>query len=85
MDLYALPGLDHTPNLIMGYLPAEKILINGDMYVAPTPSFRGQAANFTLRGFADHIRRLNLDIEWHVGLHGGVGSHADFLKLIATL
>ena len=85
MDLYAIVGLDHTPNMIVAYLPTEKILINADQYVVSTPAFRRQAPDFTIRDFAENLRRLDLDIELHVGIHGGVGSHADFLEVLEGL
>jgi hypothetical protein len=31
-----------------------------------------------------NIQRLKLDVGQHVAIHGGVGSHADFLKIVGT-
>jgi hypothetical protein len=35
-----------------------------------------------MRVLSENIERLGLDVEQHVGLHGQVGSHDEFLRAI---
>jgi hypothetical protein len=35
-----------------------------------------------MRSLNENIRRLKLDVERHVGIHGQVASHADFLRIL---
>jgi hypothetical protein len=67
--------------MVVVYLPEEKILINADMYNpgVPVESFRLP----NMRTLAANIQRLKLDVEQHVGIHGQIGSHEEFLRAIA--
>ena len=83
LDLYSLQGLAHAATMLIVYLPQEGIVINADMYnpAAPGTTF----PDFRLpnmRVLAENIERLGLDVEQHVGLHGQVGSHDEFLRAI---
>ena len=83
LDLYSLQGLAHASTMLIVYLPQEGIVINADMYnpAAPGTTF----PDFRLpnmRVLAENIERLGLDVEQHVGLHGQVGSHDEFLRAI---
>jgi glyoxylase-like metal-dependent hydrolase (beta-lactamase superfamily II) len=82
LDLYALTGVPHTGTALVAYLPTEKILINADLYSPPVPGAQPPAANANLRALHDNIRRLGLDVERHVGIHGQVAPHADFLRIV---
>ena len=68
--------------MLVAYLPTEKILINADLYSPPAPGAQPPAVNASLRSLHENIQRLNLDVDRHVGIHGQVGSHADFLRLV---
>jgi glyoxylase-like metal-dependent hydrolase (beta-lactamase superfamily II) len=81
LDLYPVQGLTHAGSMLVAYLPTEKILINADLYSPPAQGAQAPAATPAIRGLRDNIRRLGLDVATHVGLHGQVGSHADFLKI----
>ncbi len=82
LDLYPIQGLGHAGTMLVAYLPAEKILINADMYSPPAPGGQPPAATPAIRVLNDNIRRLGLDVDRHVGIHGQVGSHADFLRIV---
>lgn len=84
IDLYPVQGLAHAGTAIIAYLPAEKILINADLYSPPAPDAPPPAPNASLRTLNQNIQRLGLDVERHVGIHGQVASHADFLKISGT-
>ena len=82
MNIYAVEDLGHTGTMLIVHLPAERILINADLYSPPRPDVDPPAANANMRGLAANIERLGLDVARHVGVHGQVGSHVDFLRIV---
>ena len=82
MDLYPVRGLAHNGNMLIAYLPTEKILVNADLYSPPAAGAQPPSANASMRSLYQNIERLNLDVERHVGVHGQVGSHADFVRIV---
>ena len=68
--------------MLVAYLPTEKILINADLYSPPAPGAQPPTVNASLRSLRDNIRRLGLEVDRHVGIHGQVGAHADFLRIV---
>jgi hypothetical protein len=68
--------------MLIAYLPTEKILINADLYSPPAAGAQTPAPNANMRALSQNIRRLNLDVDRHVGIHGQVSSHADFLRIL---
>ena len=84
LDVLALQGVIHDGNMLVAYLPTERILINADMFGppavnAPLPT----RANTNVRELAANIRRLNLNVDRHVGIHGGVSTNDVFTKIVA--
>lgn len=82
LALYPVQGLAHAGTALVAYLPAERILINADLYSPPAPGAAAPAANASTRSLIETIQRLKLDVDRHVGIHGAVGTHADFLKVV---
>ena len=82
MDLYPVLGLGHSGTMLVVYLPAERILINADLYSPPAPGAQPPSANPNMRSLYQNIQRLKLDVERHVGVHGEAGSHADFVRIV---
>jgi hypothetical protein len=82
MDVYPVQGLAHSGTMLIAYLPTEKILINADLYSPPVAGAPPPAANASMRSLQQNIQRLNLDVERHVGIHGGVATHADFVRIV---
>ena len=81
LDIYPVLGLAHNGNMLIAYLPTERILINADLYSPPAPDAPPPSANASMRSLLGNIQRLDLDVERHVGVHGLVGSHADFVRI----
>ncbi len=81
MDIYPVQGNAHTQTMVIVYLPQEKIVINADMYNPgiPVQSFRLP----NMRTLGANIERLKLDVEQHVGIHGQISTHEEFLEAIA--
>lgn len=84
VEVYHVPGNAHNGNMLMVYLPAEKILIQADMYnppaanAPPPPSFPF-AANLL-----ESVQRRGLQVERVVGIHGRPMTFSDLQAAAAT-
>src|SRR5207249_2429799 len=78
IELYHVDGLNHSDNMLVAYLPKDKILINADLYSPPAAG--GNLANVSANAVAlfRNVKRLKLDVGQHVPIHGNPGSNADF-------
>ncbi len=74
---------NHSADMLMAYLPKEKILINADLYsqagekpAVPTAGMRTLYLN---------MQKLDLDVAQHVSIVGQrVGSNEEFVKLVGN-
>ena len=82
MDIHPVLRLGHAGSMLIVHLPQERILINADLYSPPAPGTDPPAANTNMRSLASNIEQLGLDVARHVGVHGLVGSHLDFLRIV---
>jgi glyoxylase-like metal-dependent hydrolase (beta-lactamase superfamily II) len=83
LDLYLVQGLNHATGMLIAYLPAERILINADLYSPPAPGAAPPTApTATMTALSRNVERLGLNVDRHVGIHGGVGNHADFMRVV---
>jgi hypothetical protein len=86
IELYHVDGLNHSDNMLVAYLPKEKILINADLY---TPAAQGAAApaNVSPNAVAlfQNVKRLKLDVAQHVPIHGNPGGNADFERIVGSV
>jgi glyoxylase-like metal-dependent hydrolase (beta-lactamase superfamily II) len=85
IELYHLEGLNHSDNMLIAYLPKEKIAINADLYSPPAAG--GNLANVSPNAVAlfRNIARLKLDVAQHVPIHGNPGSNGDFQRIVAPV
>jgi glyoxylase-like metal-dependent hydrolase (beta-lactamase superfamily II) len=76
MELHHLQGNLHDETLLVAYLPKQKLLIQADAF-HPRPGAKPLAAPppFTIN-LVQNIRRLKLDVDRVVHLHGGTDSMA---------
>ena len=83
MHISYVQPLGHVEGMLIAYLPAEKIVIEADLY---DPSGPGEplpaAASAANRSFYNHVRRLGLDVETIVPIHGRAVSWTDFLSVV---
>jgi glyoxylase-like metal-dependent hydrolase (beta-lactamase superfamily II) len=84
MEIYAVPGLAHNQNMLIAYLPKEKILVEGDLFTPPAAGAPPPAANASNRTFRDAVQRLKLDVAQIASIHGRVASWDEFTKVIGT-
>jgi hypothetical protein len=73
---------NHSQDMLMAYLPKEKILINADLYSPPDPGAPTPAATAAIRTLYQNMRKMKLDVSQHVPIHGHAGTNDDFLKIV---
>ena len=80
MHISYVQPLGHVEGMLVAYLPAEKIIIEADLYDTPGPGEpRPATAN---RSFYNHVHRLGLDVETIAPIHGPVVPWTDFLRVV---
>jgi glyoxylase-like metal-dependent hydrolase (beta-lactamase superfamily II) len=91
LDLYHIQNSGHNGDMLIGYLPKEKIVIEADLYTAPVvtpgaapaPAAAGAAApppNPYTVSLVDNLDRLKLDYDRIIGLHGREATKDELLK-----
>jgi glyoxylase-like metal-dependent hydrolase (beta-lactamase superfamily II) len=85
IELYHVDGLNHSDNMLVAYLPKEKILINADLYSPPAAG--GNLANVNNNAVVlfNNVKRLKLDVSQHVPIHGNPGQQADFDRIVGPV
>ncbi len=74
---------NHSDDMLMVYLPKEKILVNADLYSPPAPGQELPAApTVSMLTLYQNIHLLKLDVAQHVPIHGRVGTNDEFLKIV---
>ncbi len=73
---------NHSADMLMAYLPREKILINADLYSPPAQSAPTPAPTAGMRTLYQNMRKQKLDVARHVPIHGRVGTNDEFLKIV---
>jgi hypothetical protein len=74
---------NHSDDMLLVYLPKEKILINADLYVPPEPDAKPTFPTAGMRTLNLNMKKLGFDVEKHVSIVGPrVGSNDEFIKLI---
>lgn len=70
IEVYHVPGNPHVGTMLAVYLPAEKILIQADMYNPPAPNAPPPPGFPFAANLLDNIQRRGLQVERVVGIHG---------------
>lgn len=83
MRISYVQPLGHVEGMLVAYLPAEKIVIEADLFDPPVAGaalpLEPTPAN---RSFYTHVRRLGLDVATIVPIHGRAVPWGDFLKVV---
>jgi hypothetical protein len=72
---------NHSADMLMGYLPKEKILINADLYSPPAPGAL-PSATAGMRTLYQNVLKQKLDVAAHVPIHGRAGTNDEFVKIV---
>jgi glyoxylase-like metal-dependent hydrolase (beta-lactamase superfamily II) len=78
IELHMLRGNPHNEQILVAWLPAEKVLFQSDMINPPAPNAQVPPPTPTITNFAENLQRLKIDPDQIVGGHGGrIATRAD--------
>jgi glyoxylase-like metal-dependent hydrolase (beta-lactamase superfamily II) len=78
IELHLLRGNPHNEQILVAWLPSEKVLFQSDMVNPPAPNTQVPPPTPTITNFAENLQRLKIDPEQIVGGHGGrIATRAD--------
>ena len=81
----SLARSNHSADMLMAYLPKEKILINADLYVPPEPGAKPTPPTTGMRNLYLNMKKLKFDVAQHVSIVGQrVGTNDEFVKLVGN-
>jgi glyoxylase-like metal-dependent hydrolase (beta-lactamase superfamily II) len=83
--LHHVDNLNHSDDMLIAYLPQEKIVINADLYGPPPPGVTPPNVNLNAVALFRTIKRLKLDVAQHVPVHGNPGPNADFERIVGPV
>ena len=76
VNLYRLEGSPHSDSMLVAYFPAERILVEADVF-SPGAAVHPYAANLL-----DNIKKRNLRIDRIVPIHGTIVPYAELVKAV---
>jgi len=83
IELYQIAGSAHHDGIIMAYLRKEKILIEADVYTPAAPgSPAPKVPNPLGVNLESNVRRLNLEVDRILPIHGRIVPYSELLKEI---
>ena len=82
MHISYVQPLRHVEGMLMAYLPAERMIIEADLFDPPAPGAPRPAATAANRSLLAHVQRLGLDVETIVPIHGEPASWSEFLQIV---
>ena len=83
VEIHHIAGNLHAEDLLMVYLPKEKLLVEADVFtpLAPNVTPPTPPSPFTV-GFADHLGKLGLVVDRILPLHGGIAPLTELKRTI---
>jgi len=75
---------NHSNDMLMVYLPKQKILVNADLYSPPAPGAAATNPTPGMRTLYQNILMEKIDVAQHVPIHGRVGTNDEFVKLVTS-
>jgi glyoxylase-like metal-dependent hydrolase (beta-lactamase superfamily II) len=76
---------NHAEDMLIAYIPHEKIVINGDLYGPPAAGASLPNVSPNAVALFRTIKRLKLDVAQHVPIHGNPGPNADFERIVGPV
>jgi glyoxylase-like metal-dependent hydrolase (beta-lactamase superfamily II) len=77
MKIYYVQPLQHVEGMLMAYLPAEKILIEADLF--DSHAGRPAGGSTGVRSLINQVRALNIEVDRVLPIHGTVAPWAEVL------
>jgi glyoxylase-like metal-dependent hydrolase (beta-lactamase superfamily II) len=74
----------HSEDMLMVYLPKEKILFNADLFSPAAPGAPPAAPTAAARTLRENLIKLKIEPERHVPVHGRVGTQAEFMAMFPS-
>jgi glyoxylase-like metal-dependent hydrolase (beta-lactamase superfamily II) len=75
---------NHSVDMLIAYLPKEKILFNADLYSPPAEGAAPAPPTASMRTLQQNIKKLKFDVAQHAPAHGRVGTHEEFMRLVTV-
>jgi glyoxylase-like metal-dependent hydrolase (beta-lactamase superfamily II) len=72
VELHHIRGSQHAATLLMVYVPAERLLIEADVYSPPAPTVTSPPPAIFAPNLVENIDRLGLQVDRIVPIHGRV-------------
>jgi glyoxylase-like metal-dependent hydrolase (beta-lactamase superfamily II) len=82
VEVYNLSPNPHVDEMLVAYLPQEKVLLEADLFDLDTPGHEGTGGRDT-QYLLDWIEKTGLDVQKIVPVHGESATMADLRKSVA--
>jgi len=82
VELYSLGPTSHADEMLVAYLPREKLAFVSDVFLVSYKGGNGAAEPSTIT-FYDRVRQLHLDITTIAGGHGRLGTFEELKEAVA--
>ena len=84
LELHFITNNDHNGDMMLGYLPKQKVLIEADLFTPAAPNAPPPPpVSMTFANeLYDYLQRLKLDVVTVAPLHGRVVPYSDMLKML---
>jgi glyoxylase-like metal-dependent hydrolase (beta-lactamase superfamily II) len=83
LEIHNVAGNNHHAGIVMVYLPKEKLLVEADVYNPPAPNAPPPASvNTNWVNLSDNIKRLSMNVDQILPLHGRIMPLAELHKSI---
>ncbi len=73
---------NHSNDMLMVYLPKEKILVNADLYSPQAQAAAPTAPTPGMRTLYQNMLMLKLEVSQHVPIHGRLATNDEFVKVV---
>ena len=85
MHLSYVQPLTHVEGMLIAYLPAERMLIEADLFDFPSPGMLiPVSATDANRSLYEHVQRLGVEVDTVVPIHGKPVPWTDFLQFVSN-
>jgi glyoxylase-like metal-dependent hydrolase (beta-lactamase superfamily II) len=85
VEVYDIGPGPHAREMLIVYLPKEKILFQGDLLNLPSATKAVTPGNETTAHFADRVRELGLDVERIAAVHGRTATLAELRAAVEKM